>query len=74
MKVRDELLRAAVYAAIDVRDNGGDLRAAVAEIITVHRVAPLAEYAVELRLARRAVLLADAAYEARRWERVWMVA
>jgi hypothetical protein len=86
MSITDQLVRAAVYAAMDARDTwDGDQRTlaaspygrAIAEIVNVHRAAPLTEYAVELRQARRALLLAEAAYEAQRWDREapdWMAA
>jgi len=76
VKLRDELVRAAVWQAFDIRDQGGDLRQACEEIVTVHRCAPLVEYAAELKAARRAVVLADAQVEALRWERAadWLAA
>jgi hypothetical protein len=58
MHARDELLRATVYRAIDLRcDVGSDgwaaYTAAVDEVVFVHRRWPLIEYAHAIECARR---------------------
>ena len=85
--VTDRLLRAAVYQACDHRDRWiavgrpwpipQSYLNTIAEIVNVHRLAPLVEYQAELGAARRFDMLAEAAFEARRWERAaeeWMAA
>jgi hypothetical protein len=65
MRLRDELLRAAVTAALDVRpqagepDHDGRYAAAVDEIVRVHRVAPIVELRRELDAAGAAITAAD---------------
>ena len=56
MRVRDELVRAAVFAAFDERDATGRVtRATVETIVRVHRLAPLVEWQLELQRAGRIV-------------------
>jgi hypothetical protein len=47
-------VRAAVYAAFDVRDDPEAFAAACADVVRIHRLAPLIEYKQALELMRKA--------------------